>query len=115
MQCLYLATDRWYRLEKWKCLIHCHIKHIKNALTFILDIQRLTVVSFAFTYLTWNINIRQEIHLYLNNSIAATCLTSSAFHIKAETTFLVTICLRIRRGGEKITDHVKHPGIRCRI
>ena len=43
------------------------------------------------------INICQEMHLNLDNTITGTGFTSSALHIKAETSFLVTSLFGIHR------------------
>ena len=54
-------------------------------------------------------------HFYFQNTVAGTCLTTSALHIKTEPAFGISFGFCIRRGCKQITNLVKNPCISCRI
>ena len=78
-----------------------------------MDLQRLAVVAFALAHLAGNVNIRQEVHLDLELTVAAAGLAASAAHVEAEAPRVVASRLRVRRGGEQVADVIKEIGI-CR-
>ena len=101
--------------KKCQCLLNSHIKHIIYTLTLIFYIQGFPVIPFTTTYLTWYIDIWQEIHLYLNNTITTARLTSSTLNIKTEPALLIPLHLGIRSSSKYIPYQVKYTCIRCRI
>ena len=115
IQCLYFSLDCRNIFEKFQCLFHGHIQHIVNTLPFIFHFQCFTIVTLSTTYFTRHINIRKKMHLNLDNAVTAAGLAPSAFYIKAETSLLIASGFRVCCGCKKITDHIKHTGISCRI
>ena len=107
--------NRRHIFKEFQRLLHCHIQNVVDTLTLILDLQGLTVVSFPSTHLTWHIDIREKMHLDLQNSVTVAGFTSAAFHIKAESAFLVSPGLRICCSCEQVSDHVKDTGVGCRV
>ena len=102
-------------LKKGKGLLHRHIQHIKNILSFIFHIQRLPVVAPAAADFAGHIYIWQKMHLYLDNAIPAAGLAAAAFYIEAEPSLAVALGLGIRGGGKQIPDLVKYSRISSRI
>ena len=92
-----------------------HVKYIEDTFSFIFDFQRLAVVSFALADLTRHIHIRQEMHLDLNDAVAAAGLAAAAFDVEAEAAFFVAAQLRLRQTREQIPDMVEHARIGRRI
>src|SRR5258706_5728264 len=85
MQCLHLVGNRGNVREEGGSLLYSHIQHIGNAFAFVVDLQGLTIVAFTFTYFTWYINIGQEVHFDLHNTLAFTGFTTSTFDVEGET------------------------------
>lgn len=103
------------RFQKSQCFLDCHIQDIVDTFVFVFHFQRFSVITFTLAHFTWNIDICQEMHLDLDDSVTAARLTASALDVKTETSFLVTSCLRICSRGKKISNLVKNACIRCRI
>ena len=103
IQRLDLTPDGRNILKEGKRLFHSHIQHIIDVLSFIIYIQCFPVVSFATANLARYINIRQEIHLDLQDPVTGTGLTAPAFDVKRKSSLLVASCL-----SKKRTDHIKH-------
>ena len=101
--------------EEMKSLFHRHIQHIINTFPLIFDLQRLPVVPLSLADLTGYIHIRKKMHLNLQDSVAAAGLAPAAFHIKTETSLLISPCLCIRRSCEQFPDQVKHSRICGRV
>ncbi|MNE82417.1 hypothetical protein D3C80_1791390 [compost metagenome] len=99
-QCLHFAVDTRNVLEELGGILHGHLQHIGNALAFIFNFQRLPVVAFAFAYFTRYIDIRQEVHFNLNDSVPAASLTAPALHVKAEPALLEAAYLGLIGFGE---------------
>ena len=102
-------------LKEFHRFLYGHIQYIVNGLSFVFYFQRLPIVPFALADLARHIDIRKEMHLDLQDSIAGACLTPSAFYIKAETALLVTTRLCIRSRRKQITDLIEHTGVGRRI
>ena len=64
-------------------------------------LQRFTVVAFPMTDLTGHIDIRQEMHLDLDDPVPAARLAPPAFYVEAEASFLIALRLRFGGGGEQ--------------
>ena len=65
--------------------------------------------------LTWHIDIRQEVHFDLQDTVAAAGLASAALHIKAESSLLVAARLGILRCRKQVADLIEQTCVRCRI
>ena len=96
-------------------LLHRHVQHVINTLAFVFYLQCLSVIPFPVTNFTRHIDIRQKMHLYLQDSIPAAGLAAPSFYVKAEPSFFISFCLCISRCRKQITDQVKHPCICCRV
>ena len=110
-----LSADGGQILEEGQRLLHRHVQHVINALALIFHLQRLPVVTLSVADLAGYINIRQEMHLDLDDSVAAAGLAPASFYVEAEAPLLVTPGLGVRGGREQIPDLVKHPRVGGRI
>ena len=59
-----------------------HAQYFGNAFAFVLDLQRFAVVALAVTNIARHINIRQKVHLYLDDAIALTRFATTAFDVE---------------------------------
>src|SRR5690242_1569082 len=80
---LQFGLDQWDMLEELQRIIHRHVQHIGDAFAFMKNLKRLSVVTLSLTYLAGHIDIRQEMHLDLDQAIALTSLAPSPFHVEA--------------------------------
>lgn len=112
---LHLSADTRHIFKEGHRFFHCHIQHVVNALSFIFHFQCFPVITLSVTDFTRYIDIRQEMHLNLQDSIPAARLTASSFYIETEPALLVASRLCIRRCRKQVTDQVKHSCIRGRV
>ncbi|MDF2858394.1 MAG: hypothetical protein K0Q87_4245, partial [Neobacillus sp.] len=73
---------------KLASILDRQLQHLGDAFAFVFDIERLAVVPFPFALLARHVDVRQEVHLDLDDTVPATRFAASAFHVKAETSFL---------------------------
>ncbi len=74
-----LVTHGWNCGEELSAFLNRHVENIGNRLAFELHFQRFAVVALAVTDITGDIDIRQEVHLNLDDAIALAGLTASTF------------------------------------
>src|SRR5579871_745631 len=90
MQGLQDPFDFGDRRKKWKGLFHTQIEDLRNVFSLVLDFQCFPVVALPFTNFAGDINVRQEMHFNLNNSITLASLATATLNIKTEPPFFVT-------------------------
>ena len=80
-----------------------------------MHLERLTVIALTLADLAGDVDIRQEVHLDLQQAVAGAGLAAAAANVERETPGAVAAQLCILRGGEKAADIVKQAGICRRI
>ena len=80
-----------------------------------MHLQRIAVIACTVADFAGNVNVRQEIHLYLIHAIALAGLAASSLHIKAEASCLIASQLGLIGLAEELADKIKNAGIGCRI
>lgn len=68
-QGLQLTRQRRYGIKEFTRLFDGHIQHFVDGLTLVLNLQRFTVIAFAFALVARHVDIRQEVHLNLNDAV----------------------------------------------
>ena len=101
--------------EELQRLTDAHIQYIENALILIFHFQSFPVVPASLADLARNIDIRQEMHLDLDNPVAAAGFAPAAFYIEAEAPLLIAPQLGFRKARKQIPDKGKHAGIGRRV
>ena len=112
---LELAAHGRHTVEKAECLFYRHIQHFIDIFPLVINFQSLTVVTLAVADLARHIDIRQEMHLDLDDTVSCTCLTSAALHIEAEAAFFVSSFFGIFGRSKEFSDHIEYPCVGCRI
>ncbi len=110
-QGIHFFTDAWNRLEKGLRIFNRHIKNVCYAIVFELYFQSFTIIAFALAGFTLHIDIRQKMHLYLDQPIALAGLTAPPLDVEAEPTRRIAARLGFRQAGEPIPDRRKRPRI----
>ena len=95
--------------------LHRHIQDIIDILSLVANLQGFPVVAFSVTNLAGHIDIRQEMHLDLYNTVSGAGLTTSTLHIEGETPLGIASLLGILGAGKEVTNQVEDAGIGCRI
>ena len=80
-----------------------------------MHLERLAVVALALADLTGHVDIRQEVHLNLQQAVAGAGLTAAAADIEREAPRAIAAQLRVLCGGKERADIVKQAGIRRRV
>ncbi len=75
-----------------------------NGFALVANVQGFSVVAFTLADITLHVDIREEMHLYLNNTIAVTGLTTSTFYIEAEASRGVTTGASLLSSGKEFTN-----------
>ena len=102
-------------LEEFNSLVNGHFQHIVNALALVVDFESFTVVALALADFAWNINIGEEMHFYLDDTVALTSLAASALDIEGESSACVAVSTGVGSLGKKVTDIAEHACISSRI
>ncbi len=77
-----------------------HIQHIRDAVLFETHLQGLAVEAGTMADLAGYINIRQELHLNPQLTLALACFATAAMHVEGESAGFVTSDLAFGQVGE---------------
>src|SRR5512138_1546882 len=106
-----LVADRGYGAEELDAFLNRHLKDVGNRFALESYFQGLAVVALAFALVTLDIDVRQEVHLDLDDAIALAGLAAPALHVEGEAAGLVAARLRFRQSGEPVADRREGAGI----
>ena len=110
-QRIHLLTDAGDGLEKLAGIFAGHVKNIGDAFVFELNFQSFAVVALALAGLAGDINIRQEVHLDLDDTVALTGLAAPAFDVEREPPGLIAARLGLGQARKPIADRGEGPGV----
>src|SRR6185503_18088910 len=111
----HFLADGGYGAEEIGRLGNRHIEDIGDRLVLEFDFQRLTIVALAVALVAGDIDIRQKVHLDLENAVTLAGLATAALHIEREPPRLITAGFRFRQAREPVANGSESPGIGCRI
>ena len=80
-----------------------------------MHLERLAVIALTLADLARDVDIRQEVHLDLQQAVAGAGLAAAAANVEREAPGIVAAQLRVLRGGKEAADIVKQAGIRRRV
>ena len=86
-----------------------------DGFAFVLNLQRFTVIAFAFALVARYVNVRQEVHLHFDHAVALTGFAASAANVKAETSWRITTRTGFRYARKQFAHRRKHAGIGRRV
>ena len=84
-------------------------------LALVLHLQRLAVVARALADLARDVDIRQEVHLDLDDAVALAGLAAPALDVEGEAARLVAAQLGFRQSGEEVADLGEDAGVGGRV
>src|SRR5690606_7401941 len=79
------------------------------------DVERLAVVALTVADVAGDIDIRQEVHLDLDDAVALAGLAAPALDVEGEAARLVAARLRFGKAGEPVADRREGAGIGRRV
>src|SRR3954468_21475003 len=103
-QRLELGPDVGHRGEEVVRLRDRHLEDVRDRLALVVDLERLAVVALAATHLARDVDIRQELHLDLEDPVALAVLDPTALDVEAETARLIAAEARLGDAGEELAD-----------
>ena len=107
LQGLQAVVDAGDVLEEGQGLVHRHLQHLVNVLALVVDLQGLPVVPPALAHLTGDIDVRQEVHLDLQQAVPLAGLAAPAPGVEGEPPRAVAPGLGVLSGGEQLPNVVK--------
>src|SRR6202171_1290991 len=112
---LELAFDLGDAVKELGRLLDAHVEHVGDRLAAVGDLERLLVVSLALTDFAGHVDIRQEVHLDLDDAVALAVLAAAALYVEAEPARLVAAHARLRHLGEQLANVGEHPRVGRRV
>src|SRR5262245_41127132 len=89
LQCLEGLPHARHGLEELRSFIDRHIEDVGDALTFEQDFQRLAVITLALAGVASDVDVRQEVHLDLDQAVTLAGLATAALDVERETARLI--------------------------
>ena len=77
-----------------------HLQHVGDGLAFVVDFERLAVVALAVADFARHVDVRQEVHLDLDDAVALTVLAAAALDVEAEAAGLVAAKFRFGQSAK---------------
>src|SRR5262245_25683385 len=105
-----LVADCRDGAEELHALLNCHLKDICNRLAFESYFEGLAVVALTLALVALDIDVRQEVHLDLDDAIALAGFAAAALHVEREAPGLVAARLRLRQSGEPVANRREGAG-----
>jgi hypothetical protein len=102
-------------LKEIKRFGHSHIQHLGDIFALVADFQSFVIVALTLALFAGNIDVREKMHLYFLDPVAAAGFTPSAFDIKGKTTGSVAADFGLFQIGEQIANMGKGSGVSRRI
>ena len=96
-------------LEEVHAFADGHLEDVGNRFALVVDLQRFAVVPLAMTDLAGHIDIRQEVHLDLDQTLARASLAAATLDVEREAARLVSACFRLRHRRVEFADRVNRP------
>ncbi len=111
----HLVADAGHGLEEVLRLLDRHVEHVGDRLALELHVERLAAVALALADLAGDVDIRQEVHLDLDDAVALAGLAAAALDVEREAAGAVAARLRLRQAREPLADRRERAGIGGRV
>ncbi len=112
---LEFVPDRGDVLEEGKRLLDAHIEDVGDGLPAVLHLEGLLVVARPLALLTFDVDVREEVHLDLDEPVALAGLAPPALEVEREPARLVAPDLRLLRLGKDLADIIEDLGVGRRV
>src|SRR5699024_586199 len=105
----------WHRIKELTRLFDGHIQHFVDGFAFVLNFQRFTVIAFTFALIARHVDIRQEVHLHFDHTVALTGFAAPATDVKAETSWRITTRTGFGYDRKQVEHRCNRDGIGRRV
>src|SRR5450759_3968824 len=112
---LKFRPHRRHRREELERLRDGHLQHVRDRTTLVVDLERFPVIALALADLARDIDVGQELHLDLEDTVALAVLAAATFDVEAEAARLVSPNPGLLRAGEEIADRGEEAGVSSRV
>ena len=82
LQRLHLVADAWHGLKQFGAFVDRHIQHVGDRVSAVFDFQGLAVVALALADVALDVDVRQEVHLDLDDAVALAGLAAAALDVE---------------------------------
>ena len=106
-----MPSDRRLIFEKLEPFFDRHVQHLGDVLALEGNVERVAVVTLAFTDLTRDIDVGQEVHFDLDRAVARTGLAAPTLHVERETSWQIPANLGLVGSSEQFPDVIEHAGV----
>ena len=110
-----LAVDLGDGREEFGGFLNRHLQHVGDGLALVAHFQRFAVVALALAQLARHVDVRQKVHLDLDDAVAPAGFAAAALHVERETPLGVAAHLGIGGHGEQSPDEVEGAGVGGRV
>src|SRR3989441_6460484 len=107
-----LLLDRGHGLEEHERFRHRHREDLRDVLALVAHLERLAVVALRLADLAGHVDVRQEVHLDLDEPVALAGLAASTLDVERESAGLIPAHPRVGRTGHERPDQGEDTGIR---
>ncbi len=106
-----MSRTRGTALKKSSAFLDRHVEHVGDRLALERDVERLAVVALALADVAGDVDVRQEVHLDLDDAVALAGLAAAALDVEREAAGLVAARLRLGQAGEPFADRRERAGV----
>ena len=110
-----LVADRRHGAEEIGAFVDRHVEHVGDALAAEQHLERLAVVAPALADVALDIDVRQEVHLDLDDAVALARLAAPALDVEREAARQIAARLGLGQPGEPVADRREAAGIGRRV
>ena len=110
-----LALQHRHRVEERAGLLDGHVQHFVDVLALVAHFQGLAVVALALADVARHVDVRQEVHLHLDDAVALAGLAAPALHVEAEPPRPIAPRPRLLGLREQFADGREEAGVGGRI
>lgn len=111
-QRLEFAPERGDSVEKAQSIFDRERKNFVDGLAFVMDFQGFAVIAPPPAHIAGDIDIRQEMHFNLDDTVALTGLAASPFDVETESPRCVTPRPCLLGTGKQLADRSEQTGVR---
>ena len=112
LQSAYLVVYLRHVPEEVASLVHRHFKNVVNALSLVFHFQRFAVVAFAAAHFAGHIDVREKVHFYLYNAVAAAVFAPAARYVEGKSSRVIAARLCVGQFGEQLPYRREYARIR---
>ena len=108
---LKFVFDTWDCLEELEGFFGGHLENFVNVFATVADFQGFGVIAHALASFAGHVNVWEEVHFDLFDTVTRTFFTAAAFDVEREASGLVSTSLGFWSLGEEVADVGEDAGV----